>query len=710
MNAVDAANASRHSRHARLLVLAFLLPILASVLIAGGAMLGFTAAPEQVGVPSTETVTSNVADAERDLGENSGRPLISLNDAGAGLPVQTPPPGGEPLWSMSLPMTVALLLLAVLIASAGLLRRTLRSLRDIDQDHARLQDEHRALREREERLHDLTSASSDWIWETDEFLRVSYLSTRFTASTGLACDAWLGQPIELLMQCETLPPGQWLQQLDNNSPGTGQLRCTYRDSAGQVRHCRIVACRIVRDAQLAGYRGTVVDITDQVSAQAQLAHRSTHDAVTGLGDEQALTRFLDQTLADRLRPLPLTLLLLDLEGFDDPDEALGQSARECILRTVASRLRDSTRSNDLVTRLRAGQFMIVLASIDEMIEIEHFCERLIDNVQRPVVHGIKHMQVGVNIGVVHDHPAGGDAKQWMHCAGIALRQAQTRGRGQWQHFAPALERQNSLWQLETDLQSALRHEQLLLHFQPRYSADGARVVAAEALLRWQHPVEGLLTPDVFLPLAERSDLIIAIDRWTLREACRMARHWPQSIALSVSLAPAHFSRGDVPRDVRDALTDSRLPASRLQVQVAEQVMLGCADGAVGALTALKELGAGLILDEFGSGYCSLGYLRIYPFDAVKIDPRFVAGMNGNPQDRGLVRGIIDLGQAMGVTVIGAGVDTEQQLLELRRDRCAQVQGAQLSKPLDQSALESVLKQQASTRRSHVASPAGLHAH
>ncbi|MBD8474132.1 EAL domain-containing protein [Pseudomonas sp. CFBP 8770] len=707
MNVVDAANPSRYSRRARLLVLAFVLPILASVLIAGGAVLGVPGSVDRAGNPSAETVAADSVSGERDLGENSGRPLISLEDTGTGLPLQTPPPGSEPLWAMS-PSTIAALLLVVLIVSGGLLLRTLRSLRDIDQDHARLQNEHRALQSSEERLRDLTSASSDWIWETDEFLRVSYLSSEFTASTGFADDAWLGQPIELLLQCETLPPGQWLQQLGNTSAaaGAGQLRCSYRDSAGQMRHSRIAARPIVRESRVVGYRGTLVDITDQVSAQAQLAHRSTHDAVTGLGDEHALTRFLDQTLADRLRPLPLTLLLLDLEGFDELQESLDKPARECVLRTVASRLRDSTRSNDLVTRLHAGQFMLVLASIDEMIEIEHFCQRLINNIQRPIVHGIKQLQVGVNIGVVHEQPARGDANEWIRCADVALRQAKARGVGSWQHFAPALDRQNQLRQLENDLASAIRHEQLLLHFQPRFSADADQVVAVEALLRWQHPVEGLLTSDVFLPLAERSDLIVAIGRWMLGEACKAARHWPQSIAVSLSLAPAHFSRGDVARDVRDALADARLPASRLQVQVAEQVMLGCADGAVGALTALKELGTGLILDEFGSGYCSLGYLRLYPFNGLKIERRFVAGMADNAQDRAMVRGMIDLGEAMGVRVIGAGVDTVQRLLGLQHERCVELQGDHLSKALDQATLGPLLKQQSAARKSHSLPQAG----
>ncbi|MBD8731223.1 putative bifunctional diguanylate cyclase/phosphodiesterase [Pseudomonas sp. CFBP 13710] len=699
MNAVDAANPSRYLRHARLLVLAFVLPILASVLIAGSAVLGVPAATDHASDPSAETVAANSLSGEHDLGDNSGRPLISLEEAGSGLPVQTPPPGSEPLWAMS-PATIAALLLVVLIVSGGLLLRTLRSLRDIDRDHARLQDRHRALQSSEERLYDLTRASSDWIWETDEFLRVSYLSSEFTASTGLAGDAWLGQPIELLLQCETLPPGQWLQQLGSTAAaaGTGQLRCSYRDSAGQTRQSRIAARPILHESRVVGYRGTVVDVTDHVSAQTQLAHRSTHDAVTGLGDEHALTRFLDQTLADRLRPLPLTVLLLDLEGFDAAQQTLDKPARECVLRTVASRLRDSTRSNDLVTRLHAGQFMLVLASIDEMIEIEHFCQRLIDNIQRPIAHGIRQLQVGVNIGVVHDRPARGDASEWKRCADVALRQAKAQGAGSWQHFAPALDRQNQLRQLETDLASAIRHEQLLLQFQPRYSAEADRVVAVEALLRWQHPVEGLLTSDVFLPLAERSDLIVAIGRWMLGEACKAARHWPQSIAVSLSLAPAHFSRGDVSRDVRDALAEARLPASRLQVQVAEQVMLGCADGAVGALTALKELGTGLILDEFGSGYCSLGYLRLYPFDGLKIERRFVAGMTDNPRDRAMVRGMIDLGKAMGVRVIGAGVDTQQPLLCLQQEGCAEVQGDHLSTALDHLALEPLLKQQSALRR------------
>jgi diguanylate cyclase (GGDEF)-like protein/PAS domain S-box-containing protein len=706
MNAVDAANPSRYSRHARLLIVAVVLPVVASVLIAGGAVLGTTTL-EQASSTQAEQGIQPTSNAESDL-ESNGRPAVALEDTGTGLPLQPPAPGSEPWWSMPLPL-VAALLLGVLIVSGGLLRRTLRSLRDIDHDHAQLQREHQALQCSEERLRDLARGHADWMWETDEYLRISYMCPDFAAATGLPRDAWQGQPIELLLHCETLPTGQWLQQLGADRPGAGRLRCTYRDGAEQTRHCRIVARPIVRDQCVTGYRGTVVDITDEVAAQAQRPHHSMHDAVTGLGDEQALTRFLDQAVADRDRPSPLTLLLLDLQAFEMLTETSGQAAQDNVLRTVATRLRDSTRSDDLISRLSAGKFLIVLASIDERDEVDHFCQRLIDNVQRPIAHGEDHLQVAVNIGVVHVHPARSTACEWVRCANIALEQAKAEGDGKWRHFLADQDQQAPLRQLETDLAAAIKHEQLLLHFQPRYALDGKRIVAVEASLRWQHPVEGLLEPNVFLPLAERSDLIVTIGRWLLREACTAARQWPRNVAVSVNVSPAYFSRSDVSRDVRDALTDCRLPASRLHVQLAEQVLLECADGAIAALTALKELGVRLILDQFGSGYCSLGYLRIYPFDALKIDRRFIASMDRSEQDHALVRGIIDLGKAMGVAVIAAGVETEAQLQRLQQDRCHEGQGIYLGEAIDHEAIGRLLEQQTTSRRSPQIPQPGLHA-
>jgi EAL domain-containing protein (putative c-di-GMP-specific phosphodiesterase class I) len=248
-------------------------------------------------------------------------------------------------------------------------------------------------------------------------------------------------------------------------------------------------------------------------------------------------------------------------------------------------------------------------------------------------------------------------------------------------------------QLENDLRRALKHNEFVLHYQPRYRLDDLRIVSVEALVRWQHPQEGLLGPDIFIPLAEQSDLIAALGRWVLREACSTARDWPQALLVSVNLSPAQFSRSDVVADVREILLETGFPAQRLELEITENVMLNDIEGALGTMLALKELGVRLNMDDFGTGYSSLGYLRTYPFDSIKIDKRFIAGLNSqNGNDRAVVQAIINLGKAMGLTVTAEGVETEQQLKALGKERCHEVQGYYLSRPVDKDSFEALLRQ------------------
>jgi EAL domain-containing protein (putative c-di-GMP-specific phosphodiesterase class I) len=247
-------------------------------------------------------------------------------------------------------------------------------------------------------------------------------------------------------------------------------------------------------------------------------------------------------------------------------------------------------------------------------------------------------------------------------------------------------------QLEDDLRQAVLNNQFVLHYQPRYKVDGKHIVSVEALVRWQHPTQGLLGPDLFIPLAEQTDLIVPLGRWVLREACETALTWPEDILLSVNLSPAQFARSDVVEDVREVLVETRFPASRLELEITENVMLNDIDGALTTMNALKELGVRLNMDDFGTGYSSLGYLRAYPFDGIKIDKRFIASMGSGGNDRAVVQAIISLGKAMGLTVTAEGVETAEQLDILGADQCHEVQGFYMSRPVDKVAFSKLLSQ------------------
>jgi diguanylate cyclase (GGDEF)-like protein/PAS domain S-box-containing protein len=615
-----------------------------------------------------------------------GRPRLPLGDTGYDLTWEPAQPGRQLLWAVLPALGAATVLLCLLMF--WLLRYALRTCEAIDDSYRGLKISNRALEASEERFRGVAESASDWVWETDRNCRLSYLSARFTAITGYTSNDWLGQDIEQLFSCETTPLAHWLHTLTGN--GMASLRCAYRNQVGQPRYCRVSARPIRLNGQICGFRGTASDITDEVAAHGQVLHLSMHDALTGLPNRNRLNRYFEEARAQRPHPPALTLILLDLADVRPLHDAL-HPLGDAVWLEVAARLRASTRKNDLVARLGDDVFVLILSGIDSQAVIERCCSRLIDNLHRPILHHDQMLHIDTRLGIAQSRSQGLDAGELIRCAGIARQQAEADGTRTWQFFSPEMNPQvQQRRQLENDLHAALRHQELVLHFQPRYQLDSLRIVAAQALLHWQHPVDGLLAPDIFMPLAELTDLSVPLGRWLLREACDTARCWPEHIQVSVNLSPAQFRRSDLVSDIRDILVQTGFPAQRLTLEITENVIFNDIDGALRTLNALKELGLRLSLDHFGSGYSSLGCLRTYPLDGIRIDKHFIAAP-GNDSDRAVLQAIISLGKAVGLSVSAEGVETEQQLQALRSDGCHVVQGGYMSRPVDKHAFEQLLK-------------------
>jgi diguanylate cyclase (GGDEF)-like protein/PAS domain S-box-containing protein len=618
-----------------------------------------------------------------------GQPAVALTGTGYSLDSRLEQPGHQLLWSLLPPLGGALLILALL--TAYFFRYVLRTSGHVDASYTSLDLSNQALEASEERFRAVAEAASDWIWETDEQHCITYLSGRFSTVTGFSDQQWLGQNIGQLLNCETTPLSLWLNKLDEEQ-AVSHLRCSYRDQSGQQRVCRVSARPIQRKGALLGFRGTASDITDEVAAHAQIQHLSMHDALTGLPNRNKLARYLEDALALKEQSTALTLLMIDLDNFKPINDSLGHPAGDAVLLEVAIRLRECTRDIDLVARLGGDEFVLVLHGMDSHAEIDRFCERLLDSLHQPIHYDHHTLHIGASIGVALSRRQGHVPEELIRCADIALYQAKSNGKKTWCYFAPHMNDQiQHRRQLESDLRQAIKNNEFVMHYQPRYHVDGKQIVSVEALLRWQHPVQGLLNPDAFIPLAEQTDLIVPLGRWVLREACETALTWPGAMMVSVNLSPVQFARSDVIEDVREALIQSRLPASRLELEITENVMLIDVDGALATMNALKELGVRLNMDDFGTGYSSLGYLRTYPFDGIKIDKRFIASMSNGSNDRAVVQAIINLGKAMGLTVTAEGVETLEQLDFLISDQCHEVQGFYLSRPVDRHALLPLLK-------------------
>jgi diguanylate cyclase (GGDEF)-like protein/PAS domain S-box-containing protein len=618
-----------------------------------------------------------------------GQPAVALTGTRYSLVSRLEQPGHQLLWSLLPPLGGALLILALL--TAYFFRYVLRTSGHVDASYTSLDLSNQALEASEERFRAVAEAASDWIWEIDDQHCITYLSGRFSTVTGFSDQQWLGQNIGQLLNCDTTPLSLWLSKLDEEQ-AVSHLRCSYRDQSGQQRVCRVSARPIQRKGAVLGFRGTASDITDEVAAHAQIQHLSMHDALTGLPNRNKLARYLEDALALKEQSAALTLLMIDLDNFKPINDSLGHPAGDAVLLEVAIRLRECTRDIDLVARLGGDEFVLVLHGMDSHAEIDRFCERLLDSLHQPIHYDHHTLHIGASIGIALSRRQGHLPDELIRCADIALYQAKSNGKKTWCYFAAHMNDQiQHRRQLESDLRQAIKNNEFVMHYQPRYHVDGKQIVSVEALLRWQHPVQGLLNPDAFIPLAEQTDLIVPLGRWVLREACETALTWPGAMMVSVNLSPVQFARSDVIEDVREVLIQTRLPASRLELEITENVMLIDVDGALATMNALKELGVRLNMDDFGTGYSSLGYLRTYPFDGIKIDKRFIASMSNGSNDRAVVQAIINLGKAMGLTVTAEGVETLEQLDFLISDQCHEVQGFYLSRPVSRDALLPLLK-------------------
>ncbi|MBA1191020.1 EAL domain-containing protein [Pseudomonas entomophila] len=613
---------------------------------------------------------------------------LPLPGSGQWLTWQVAQPGKALLHAVGIPLILATLLIALIVAVLG--RYALRVSASIDRGQQRLAASKAALQTSEARFKAIAESASDWIWETDPSLRLIYLSSRFTELTGLETSHWLGRPITDLLDCCTGELDAWLREL-GSSGEPGVLRCGYRDRSGAQRICRISARAILAADQCQGFRGTTTDITDQVAAHAQIQHLSLHDALTNLPNRNKLYRHLEHLAHNE--PPELAVVMLDLEQFKLINEGIGHPAGDAVLLEVTERLVQATRDGDLIARLDGDEFVIVLVKPGQRPELDRFCTRIIDSVRQPIQFEGRTVQVGVSVGVALSSEQGGTPLELLRYADIALDTAKREGHNTWRYFSSAMS--TALLDkrlLQQELRDAILHGQLRLHYQPRFRVDGVTIAAAEALVRWQHPVRGLQAPDAFIPLAEESDLIVLLGNWVMHEACERARAWPLEITVSVNLSPAQFSRSDVVRDVHDVLMATGLPARRLELEITENVMLNDVEGALHTMQALKELGVRLNMDDFGTGYSSLGYLRTYPFDGIKIDKRFTQALGKSDSDRCVVQAIINLGNAMGMTVTAEGVETPEQLALLIEDQCHEVQGYLLSRPIENEALVRLMSQ------------------
>ncbi|MCQ4312687.1 EAL domain-containing protein [Pseudomonas stutzeri] len=595
-------------------------------------------------------------------------------------------PGRYLLW-MTLPV-LAVVTLGLGLLAWLLLRQALKTVRLMDANYKRLSKSRTALVASEERFRDVAEAASDWIWETDQNARLTYLSSRFEEITGHDPAAWIGRPLIDLLISDHAALQDWLA-----APHRTPLRCSYHAANSCERYCRLSARAIHRGDELLGYRGTASDVTEETQAQARVQYLSQHDALTGLPNRNRLRDYLETKLDSLTSTSRLTVLYIDLDRFKPVNDTLGHGAGDEVLVSVSNRLKQCIRGDDLVARLGGDEFVMVMSRLQHNEDVEKLCLRVVEAISEPFLYEEKQIYIGTSVGIAIAPTDATQANELLRCADIALYQAKADGRGTWRFYGNEMDRRLlERRRQEDELRQAIAEGQFEVYYQPRYFSEGMRINGAEALLRWQHPARGLLLPEHFIPLAEETGLIVPLGEWVLRQACSEAAGWTSDIIVSVNLSSLQLRTGDLYEMIHSVLGESGLPASRLELEITETALLQESQRTLDVLSQLKTLGVRLAMDDFGTGYSSLSNLRNYPFDTIKIDGSFVAGMSRSIEDHSIVKALIDLGHGLRMRVTAEGVETSEQLKLLLADGCSEIQGFHMSHPLRAKDLHALLNQ------------------
>lgn len=437
------------------------------------------------------------------------------------------------------------------------------------------------------------------------------------------------------------------------------------------------------DGRVERMLGTTQDVTEQRAAERLLEHQALHDPLTGLPNRALFLDRLQHALTRARRPgSSLAVYFCDVDDFKDVNDSLGHDAGDELLIALPPRLREGLRAGDTVARFGGDEFVILCEDLDSEGEAIRIAERIAEAFGLPFELDGRPHHLSVSVGVVFVKGGEATATEVLRDADAAMYRAKGGGKGRFELFDAQMRATLvARLQTEADLRRALDDGELRLHFQPVLSLERDAFVGAEALVRWQHPQRGLLAPAEFIAVAEDSGLIAPLGAWVLEEACRQAVAWGGGRFVSVNLSPRQLSHSDVPALLERALAETGADPALLELEITENVLMEQTAGALGTLRRLKAMGVRLVLDDFGTGWSSLAYLKRFPLDGLKIDREFVDGLGSEPEDTAIVAAVLSMAASLELEVIAEGVETDTQLAWLRERGCGLAQGFLLGRPM-----------------------------
>ncbi|PKO37528.1 MAG: diguanylate cyclase [Betaproteobacteria bacterium HGW-Betaproteobacteria-6] len=532
------------------------------------------------------------------------------------------------------------------------------------------------------------SNSNEAIIVTDAGNRIIAANPAFTTLTGYLPEEVIGKNPRILSAGST--PIEVFSDM---------WTCLHRDGAWQGElwdrrktgeaYPKWLSISLVRDAegQICNYIGSFIDISELKATQERIHHLAHHDTLTNLPNRFSLHEKLDQAIAFCKRNhMQLALMLIDLDRFKTINDTLGHQAGDDLLIQVAQRLSAAVRESDIVARLGGDEFVVALPGIGSPADAAHLADKITREISAPYLIDGQEQRTSPSIGICVFPDDGMEIGDLLKNADVAMYHAKAKGRGNYQFFTEDMNiATTERMSLESDLRLAISRHEFLLYYQPQLDLRSGTVVGVEALIRWQHPTRGLVSPGDFIPIAEESGMIAAIGDWVLEEACRQLKAWQtrgiNHIRMSINLSAGQFLDKTLPARIHELLARNGLSAGLIDLEVTESMSMASPDESISVMKTLSRSGLTLSIDDFGTGYSSLAYLKLLPIHTLKIDRSFVKDIESDPNDADICDVTVLLAHKLGLEVVAEGVETEAQLKFLLSIGCEKIQGYLISKPL-----------------------------
>lgn len=449
---------------------------------------------------------------------------------------------------------------------------------------------------------------------------------------------------------------------------------------GSTRRMRTKRTLVGGESEAPYILGISVDITDRHVAEQKIAHMAFHDPLTGLRNRAGIAKDYER-LKGRTTHTGLAVLCIDLDQFKSVNDLHGHNIGDQLLCKFGSRFTEALPDNAVVGRMGGDEFLAIIPTQNVESRAAHIAEKVLKRLSKHYDLDGKSIHADLSIGIAVSVDGEANFETLCQSADRALHRAKTQGRGQFCFFDEAMDRQASERRsLELELHQTIAARELQVHYQPLACLESGQIKGFEALVRWQHPTKGYISPYVFVPIAEESFLINELGDFVLETAMREAASWNSPLRIAVNLSPIQFRDKNLIPKIKKLLVETNLDPKRLELEITEGVLIHDTNAALSTLEQLREIGIRIAMDDFGTGYSSLSYFRMFPFDKVKIDQSFVGDMTENPQSLAIVQAVIGLGKGLGLSVVGEGVETEEQLVSLREEGCSMVQGFHISRP------------------------------